>query len=68
VGCERRKSRLCRGEEERAEAFFLRERRRTRQIHSRDARAASAPKTSVGPSKYELQGPTVWPELSDVSS
>jgi hypothetical protein len=38
---------------------FLRERRRTRQIQSRDARAAGSDKMSVGPSKYELQGPTV---------
>src|SRR6476659_7984502 len=35
------RSRARRGEEERVEVFFLRERRRTRRTHARDARAAS---------------------------
>jgi hypothetical protein len=41
----------------RAEAFFLGERRRRRRLTARFARAATN-KMGVGPSKYELQGPT----------
>jgi hypothetical protein len=76
-GCERRKSRLCRGEEERVDTLFRPRATstkgaseastspsgelwdRTKHIQSRDARAAGSNKMSVGPSKYELQGPTV---------
>ena len=35
---------------------------------ARDARAASPKEMSVGPSKYELQGPTCSRSYSDVSS
>jgi hypothetical protein len=78
-GCERRQIALRRTEEERAEAFFLCERRRRRQPseHRRErseqsdrarlreqqaqttGREQPPKETSVGPSKYELQGPTV---------
>jgi hypothetical protein len=46
---------------------FLCERRRRRDP-KRDCASSKPRRKSVGPSKYELQGPTVQPELSDVSS
>jgi hypothetical protein len=59
VGCERRKSRLCRGEEEGAEAFFPPPSDDELGRSKAAMREQQAQTNSVGPSKYELQGPTV---------
>ena len=68
-GCERRQSRLCRGEEERAEAFFpppsddelgrSKAAMREQQAPKKNCASSKPKRNSVGPSKYELQGPTV---------
>ena len=58
-GCERRQIARRRTEEQRAEAFFLCERRRLATDSTARLRERQAQKNCVGPSKYELQGPTV---------
>ena len=76
-GSEREEPRSCERRKSRARRCVRRSERR-RFSSANDDEVADAKRAmreqqaseqmGVGPSKYELQGPTVWPELSDVSS
>jgi hypothetical protein len=59
VGCERRQIEHRRTEEKGAEASFPLRATTTAADPSRDCASSGFRRTSVGPSKYELQGPTV---------
>ncbi len=58
-GCERRQIARRRTEEKGAEAFFPLRAPTTAADPTRDCASSKPKRNSVGPSKYELQGPTV---------